>query len=614
MTESRTITYCLKRIGNAQAFERSLVKISGILSVKVDLEKNTLSYEIDEWASDYDVFTEIMRIADECGVEIDFDAKPAEELEKEQESDIIKPTEQAVVANAEPEIVPEQEEEEEERPAKKSKKGLSERLQRVIEIGVSIAAYVVALFLTDIAQYIFLAIAFALCGYDALYEAIVKITKKQIFSEELVISLAFFASIFLGYAQYAVIAVLLYSIVAFARKIIREEIDKNPAFAKVNPKIAVMRDQKIKNLEISEVVVGDKVILAAGYTSPFDGVLSAECEVQDFKGNKRSASQGDYVYAGEKVLADAETVVTAIGGDCKYGRYNEFISSGASQTSPIAKFFEDYSQFINLGVLIVCLILTFVYPLFAKDYVSAMTAWGYKSVIIALVSGVTFYTFSTQINLLSALARSRKCMLGFSGYKAIEKLAKAKKVFLDYESALVDENGNQKEDARGAVRELKDTKVTEIALATSQNDQKTDEICKELKIKQCYQRETQEQRLEQLKKCVEEGGVCAISAKHYSSVAHENGVVVSLNCENEGYSGDVCISSGEIAYLPYAVKIAKKTAKIQKLNLVLGIAVKVVLIGLAAAGIAELWWAVLADSLVNVLCAVGAFLSSKQVY
>ena len=67
----------------------------------------------------------------------------------------------------------------------------------------------------------FLAVSFALAGYDALYEAFVKITKKQIFSEELLISLAFLVSIVLGYATFAVIGLLLYSTVSFARKIIR---------------------------------------------------------------------------------------------------------------------------------------------------------------------------------------------------------------------------------------------------------------------------------------------------------------------------------------------------------------------------------------------------------
>ena len=90
--------------------------------------------------------------------------------------------------------------------------------------------------------------------------------------------------------------------------------------------------------------------------------------------------------------------------------------------------------------------------------------------------------------------------------------------------------------------------------------------------------------------------------------------IVSPTCEEQGYTGGVCISSDQIAYLPYAVKLAKRTVKIQKFNFALGIIVKVVLVALAFLGMAKLWWAVLADAIVSVVCALASFINSKEMY
>ena len=211
------------------------------------------------------------------------------------------------------------------------------------------------------------------------------------------------------------------------------------------------------------------------------------------------------------------------------------------------------------------------------------------------------------------MARGRKCKLGFSGYDAVANLANAKGIFIDHEGVILDSNGDIKEDSFGAIRELKDAKMKDISLACTLSDEKAEEVCKQLKIKEYYSRERTDAKLQELKKALESGKAVATSAKNYCDIKG-SGAVVSFNCEEQGYSGDVCISSDEIAYLPYAVKLAKRTAKIQKFNLILGLGVKAIIIMLALLGFAELWWAVLADSLVSVICAVNAYLSSKEVY
>ena len=354
--------------------------------------------------------------------------------------------------------------------------------------------------------------------------------------------------------------------------------------------------------------------MATNTVSPFDGAVDGECVVEDFKGVTREISAGDQIYAGERVLTEVKICVTAIGEDCKFGKYNQYINRAASNASPLAEKINKYSQFIYLGVFALCLIVAFLLPVFESSYTYGLAKWGYVAVIIAAVSGLGFFTFASEINLLSLLARGRKCKLGFSGYNAIMNLAKADGVFLDYESVLVDENGELKADSCGAVREIKDTKIKDLSIVCSLDDDKAETVCKTLKIKEYYSRSSQEEKNLELKKAVESGKAVATSCDNYSAIANEKGAVVCFDCEKLGYNGDACLSSDEIAYLPYAIKLAKRTAKIQKINLIIGFGIKALIVLLAVLGIAELWWAVLADSLVSIICALNAFLSSKEVY
>lgn len=606
MEENRKVVFYLEAVGNAGVLERSIARINGVLSVNVIEEKSMLEYTIDEWASDYDVFTEVMRICAECGASIDFDRKdeePAEGEEKAQEENL--PQEKEEV----------EEEQEESAPSKKKKKGgLSERVQRVIELGVAITAYVVALFFTDMTQYIFLAIAFAIAGYDALYEAFAKILKKQFISEELVITLAFFASILLGYTSFAVIALLLYSVVSFARKIIREEIEKNSAFAKQEQKLTVVDGDGVKNVSYSKVEVGNSVLLSSGTVSAFDGVLENDCIVEDFKGEKREAKLGEEIYAGEKILGEAQIKVTAIGEECKFGKFNKYVSEAFKSTSPLAEKIQKNLQIIELCIFAFALLIAFIPPIFYQSYKTALLDWGYRAVIFATVSGMSFYLFSSEINMLSALALGRKRKLGFSGYKAIDSLAKANKLFLDYEGALVDENGLLKEDAQGAVREIKDSGLKDISIACSLDDDSALDLCKKLNVGEYYSRDSESEKQGVIKQNLVEGVAVATTASVSEKVKSGNGAVVCFNCEKQGYLGDACLASDEIAYLPYAIKLAKRTVKIQKINLILGVSVKAVITVLALLGFAQLWWAVLADSLVSVICAFNAYVNSKEVY
>ena len=71
-------------------------------------------------------------------------------------------------------------------------------------------------------------------------------------------------------------------------------------------------------------------------------------------------------------------------------------------------------------------------------------------------------------------------------------------------------------------------------------------------------------------------------------------------------AADIVLMDDDLAKLPAAVRIAKKTLAIVKQNIVFAIGVKVLVLALSAAGRASMWAAVFADVGVSVLAILNA--------
>ena len=71
-------------------------------------------------------------------------------------------------------------------------------------------------------------------------------------------------------------------------------------------------------------------------------------------------------------------------------------------------------------------------------------------------------------------------------------------------------------------------------------------------------------------------------------------------------AADIVIMNDDLAKLPLAVRIARKTVRIARENIVFSLGVKFAVLALAALGIAGMWMAVFADVGVCILAVLNA--------
>ena len=80
------------------------------------------------------------------------------------------------------------------------------------------------------------------------------------------------------------------------------------------------------------------------------------------------------------------------------------------------------------------------------------------------------------------------------------------------------------------------------------------------------------------------------------------GIAMGLGSEAAIEAADVVLSAGVLTALPNAVRLARKTMRTIRTNIIFALAVKAAVIVLAFFGLAQMWMSVLADTGVSVIC------------
>ena len=611
MEENKSV-YALKKVNKPQSFCAEIKNIKGVLDATVDDENMTLEYSIDDWTSEYDVFTQIMTIAEAYGCEFDYERDLSGDS-AEEESD--KPTaelpEEEDIAEEEAE---DQTEKDDETP-KKKRKGLSERVQRIIELSVAVVFFIVSLFFKDTVQLILLAVAFAVAGYDVLYEALLKIIKKNFINEELLLSLAFFGSIFLGKPVEGVAAVLLYSVAAFALKTAKELIDeKSPVYYMPEKCRKALDGNKAIKTPVGEIAVGDIVYFKKGEHCLFDGSVNGVAETLSYDGKKRRIEQGDKVYAGERFCSSAFVTVEKTAGEGRFDKRNDRAKKVIESKSRLQAFVAAKSKIYLPIALVVCLAIAFLPPIAFDSYTDGLMRWGYTAVILAALFSTMLTCGSQSIAMFAGVVAAKKLGVMPADYQTAERLIATDEVYVDRESVML-ENGKVKDDCRGASLELRDF-GKRLVMVSSLPKSECEKECEELKIPDYYGEKDDGLKADVFDKALKGGKTIVADEKTIKKygLTKENGVIMAYSDEDSDYSADVIVTDSALARIPFTAKLAARTVKICKITSIVGLAVKGLLAVLALCGVAGLWWVVLADTLCGVGSCVAAVLNSKEIF
>lgn len=176
-----------------------------------------------------------------------------------------------------------------------------------------------------------------------------------------------------------------------------------------------------------------------------------------------------------------------------------------------------------------------------------------------------------------------------------------------------------KDDSKKAIEDLKKEKIKKTYILTGDEKRIADKIAQEVGVDECKSELLPDQKLENLEAVLKTKGekekviFVGDGVNDSPCLARADiGIAMGgIGADAAIEAADVVIMTDELTKIAQAIKIAKKTMKIVKQNIVFALAVKIIILALGALGFANMWLAVFADVGVSMIAILNSMKTLK---
>lgn len=177
-----------------------------------------------------------------------------------------------------------------------------------------------------------------------------------------------------------------------------------------------------------------------------------------------------------------------------------------------------------------------------------------------------------------------------------------------------------KNDSKKGISELKKAGIKHTVMLTGDKESVASNIAKELKLDDFYAEllpNEKVKKIKQLKTDANKKEIMAFVGDGINDapvlVNSDLGIAMgAIGSDAAIEAADIVIMNDEIIKIADAIKIAKKTIKIVKQNIIFAIAVKILVLLLGALGLANMWEAVFADVGVSIIAIINSLRTIKE--
>ena len=176
-----------------------------------------------------------------------------------------------------------------------------------------------------------------------------------------------------------------------------------------------------------------------------------------------------------------------------------------------------------------------------------------------------------------------------------------------------------KDDSKKAIEDLKKEKIKKTYILTGDEKRIADKIAQEVGVDECKSELLPDQKLENLEAVLKTKGekekviFVGDGVNDSPCLARADiGIAMGgIGADAAIEAADVVIMTDELTKIAQAIKIAKKTMKIVKQNIVFALSVKIIILALGALGFANMWLAVFADVGVSMIAILNSMKTLK---
>lgn len=280
-------------------------------------------------------------------------------------------------------------------------------------------------------------VAYIPVGFPVIREALESITKKDVFSEFFLMSIATIGAFAIGEYPEGVAVMLFYAVgeafqnlaVSRAKGNIKSLLDQRP------DEVTILENQQPKTIKAKDTKIGDLIQLKPGEKLALDGELLSEkasFNTSALTGESKPDTKvkGDVVLAGMINLHSvAQVQVKVAYEDSKLSRILELVQHATSQKAPtelfIRKFARIYTPIVVFLAIAICLIPYF----FVQDY--EFRTWLYRALIFLVISCPCALVISIPLGYFGGIGAASRNGILFKGSNFLDKMASIENVVMD---------------------------------------------------------------------------------------------------------------------------------------------------------------------------------------
>ncbi|MCA5006822.1 heavy metal translocating P-type ATPase [Sphingobacterium bovistauri] len=290
---------------------------------------------------------------------------------------------------------------------------------------------------TGIIRFIWYLVAYAFVGFPVIKEALVSITKGDIFSEFLLMTIATVGAFFIKEYPEAVAVMLFYAVgevfqtmaVSRAKRNIQSLLDQRP------DEVTILQEGLPKVIPASKANIGDIIQLKPGEKLGLDGELisaSATFNTAALTGE----SKPDTKRTSESVLAGminlntvAQVRVTTAYEDSKLSKILELVQNATSQKAPTELFIRKFAKIYTPIVVILAVCICLVPAIFIDNYV--FNDWLYRALVFLVISCPCALVISIPLGYFGGIGAASKNGILFKGSNFLDALANIQHIVMD---------------------------------------------------------------------------------------------------------------------------------------------------------------------------------------